>query len=745
MGTASTAPGRPGFRAADALLPLGCIAIVILNRRHGGPFFLDATPDAPLWHGLRALLAPVFLLIAHGTGRVVMEKAFRDKAGNWPAGCALLTGFAVFTGLAFVLAALGWYTYPVFLAAFVVLAGLSARQQRLTLSGLVSQTGAAFHRLSWPQRIGRAALWLVAAGAAALILLAKGIYPDYGGDIFQYFLYYQQALASGSLLAPAFDHFIYFPAKASGLHYFLAVLCGLQALPYASCAYFVLLCLGLWGFLNRITKNPLYFRLGLLVVSTNFEMLVFTNNFSKTNFYGAVLIFYLGYLVCEALFSRDIPQDRRRVLWAMAVCGFQTAFFTIQALLFAGALLGGLWLYEGLLRHRLRSAILAPAILMLAVAAALFLYNLGAVGYLDMATVRWQLSPTSFRLHDPVSITKQFELHDPGQDWPGSAMADYPGHVAQLLASSGFLGTTFAPGWWLALIAAGFFAFRERGRSPLAACWLAPLAAMFLFYVLACSFIGPEYYRKHSMFIFGILFKMTLYLGSFALVERYVVNPFRQKVGSDRPAGFAIAGGYAVLVLFLVGATALRAMPFNLRDDLRERVEYLVGKRSSNTVFMNYYPYLKVCSQTLSVVRGPFLPLTGMTACLGYSGGRMLDLYAPALQSLVPALMGGNVQDALEGLGRQGIEAFPVDFAQEPTPLAFAPIFSPQSLEHHFVVQDKLGDTAATLRPRRPDDAPLDAAFLDAYRAYLEKHAAHRTREAYRRFSDWLRTASPQG
>ena len=137
-----------------------------------------------------------------------------------------------------------------------------------------------------------------------------------------------------------------------------------------------------------------------------------------------------------------------------------------------------------------------------------------------------------------------------------------------------------------------------------------------------------------------------------------------------------------------------------------------------------------------------FLPLTDMTACVGYSGGRMLDLYAPALQPLAPALVEDDVQYALDRLTQAGIETFPVDFTQEPTSLAFAPVFSPQSLERNFTIESKSDDASVVLRVRKPHDAQLDAAFLDAWQLYLEKYNAHRNHGVYTRFVAWLRQSS---
>ena len=741
MNAAQATTGRPerlGFQAAALLLPLCCIAVVALNRQHGEVFFLSAAPIGPLRHVAQMLLAPVFLLIAHGSGRLVLNHFLSGATEAYPAGSALLTGFAVFTVVAFLAGALGFYNYPTFFALFAGLACLTGRQQARTLQTMTARAQAAWQRLSWPGRLGRTVLYGAVAGTAGLVLLVKGVYPDYGGDIFYYFLYYQKILASGHLFPASFDYFIYYPAKASGLHYFLAVLCGLKTLTYASCVYFVFLCVTLAAFLSRITTRPLYFCLAILVAATNVESIIFTNNFSKTNFLGALLVYYLGYLSYELILSMQRPASRRAILRVMCICCFHLAFFTSQALLFSVAALGTLFAFESLRRRKFLLDLLAPMGVLLLTYAVLFLYNTLAKGYGDIATIQPFLTE-GFKPNDYLPAFKQFDLLKPDQAaWPHSVWSSYLNHVVELLTSTGFLGSRFAPGWWAALAAAGLCALRKARRNRVALTWMGTVAALFLFYVFSCSLIGQDYYRKHSMFLYGIFFKITLYVGSFALLEHFTLHALLQKTQPQRLTARVLVAAYAGLLLAFLGGTALWGMPLTLSDDLRERMEYLTGKTASNATFINYYGYLAVCSQAMQAVSGSFLALADMPACLGYSNGRMLDMYAARLQPILPALLGDDVAEARSRLAQSNIDAFAVDLKQEPTLLAFAPVFSPQSLEQSFTVAAQLGQDAVLLRSRRPGDPPLPAAFGDAYRAYLQKYDGHSSHADSRDFTVWL-------
>ena len=707
------------------------------------PFGLTGA-DAIVCHLLRLWAGGMVCLVAAGCGALVLgaDPSDRDSAPqsaqnllSW-----LLAGGATISLGNYALGFAGAYEFHLYGLACLAIVFCSAP----SLHGVIrSILGNAF-RLPARTEASRGFSAMVYYAALALCLaaiaqaiLVKILYPDFGGSIYYYFLYFEKALAAHSIVPRYFDVFTFFPTKASGLHYLVALLIGKEALTLASVPYLIAAFLTSYLFLKDIAKNRMYAFLGIIVIAMNTEFIVLTNNFSKTNFSIATIVFAFAYFSYLLVFNKTLrPKMAFALLCLLAAqLGLYTGmifFYTIGLISFFIILC---LIYNK--QYALKSIyILLVMISVYGICSAVNYYYLGVC---DHSTLAFQLSHNLIKLSDRyinytnvdfIQMLVKDSLFVP-------SMLTYLSNIYTDITSSGFLAAQFSPiAWILLLIGLPTWAWNA-GKTPRRSFfhWFAFNLVLLAGLMAFRSIIASDYVRKHSSLFFGVFFKSDIYVFSFILFREIFLEA---PATSFRTKGKSL---YDAAVLLLVCVTAAAGHPYNLQDDFRERLAFLKNGFSAQSVFDRYYPELPICREALSHLQTPeqrLLPLALYTACTGYSHDRSIDPTEPFPLNDYLTMFHGDPAAAAARLHSQGIDYFLFDLNQWPRDYVFAPLFSPDQLRRHFQLVEA-HDHIFLLTWKTPGASEIPEPFLQEYTAYLDRCSQRHFDASYRSKFDFLK------
>jgi len=706
-----------------------------------GLVVIFATPPGPVWHDapflapgsllLRLALVLVWLLISYGLGAFLLCRIIGDQVREAPVSFVYFSGFLGLTILVFALSLVSLYKREVVLAVVVVMSFAVSRWQLDLVSRCIRSTMQGIRvcvASSIVCKVEAACLLAAIIVTALFIVLFKVLFPEYGADVFYYFQYYQLAIEQSSIIPSVYDLLIYYPAKASGLHSICAVLSGEETLQVASSVYYVFFCCVCMSLMSLLTRERIWGVLLVVVSSFTVEMVVFTNNFSKTNLFGSYHPFFLVYVL---LYMARGGADR--LLNAMVVMyAFSAAFFTVQNVVFSLILLPAVaW---PLMRSQVK---IGKTLFLSASSLAGFGLFIGAmnvllVGFFDTSTVPWQLRMGLDFAREYASCQVKFKVLEIGLMPAGpSGILLYLKHAWELISSTGFLGTRFFDLAWVGLLGAFVLPRVPNEKDcPRAffVTFLLVLVSSFILYVMVFAIFPEEYNRRHSIFMFGLLYKAVLYVVSLLLVSRGIIPYFERRLDLDENAVKYLQIALKSIALVSVLTTSINGLPYNAKDDLRERMDFARGKTLPKTVILQYYPELVATDAALTFLEGNSLqgriwPLGYSSPSYGYTHGRFASQIDPELQRHLRDIFYSPAEQAAKAMKRQGIPFIILDLNESMRYLSMAPVFSPESLAKNFRVLARVTDSAWLLGVAPEMGRAPDSDFINLYERYVATKA----------------------
>ncbi|WP_272881725.1 hypothetical protein [Fundidesulfovibrio soli] len=628
----------------------------------------------------------------------------------------------------FTLGALGlysaWMYGPALLAGSWLLRGQAAWVVRCLGAGL----GAVFRRggprgADWTPAL--VLFFPVAAVLALYVLFAKGVYPDFGGDVFYYFKYLADCARSGSIFPAQYDQLVYFPTKFSGIHYLLSVVFDPSYAALGTVIYCLVLLVCLCDFVLACTGSALYALVAQSAFLAGAPLLVFTNNFSKANFPASASVACFAYLLWKHA-ARPGSREYRVALHVQAVA---VSLATTIVVGFA-VLYGFMAAVLAAFRRRPWRTALGAALVCLAAYGAVAAVNFHILGVADIGLmdkqVRYGVLPAA-SAYLPDSACVFFLNFFAGTFALAQGVSAYAGNLGQLLLQDIARQNAYSPWLWaVAALGLAAGAMIPRLRREAAPAWGA--AALLLTQVGLCAVLTSRAIMAHSTFLFGMVFAAAIHAVGLHLAARTL---------SGERAGLKKALDAAAAALAL--GVALHGLPHNLADDVRERVEFLRGLKSYHTVYAGYYPELPACDKIVALAgrEHKVLPLSPFSPCSPYTGEHVVDLVTSLFGRDGRPLALAAPDDAAEILLRHGVGRVIVDFDDQAAWYAFLSPFHPDVIAAYCSGAVSLGGRKYMLTFGRANaSGGLDPAFLEQYRAFYDKAKSQPAHELHERILD---------
>ena len=570
-----------------------------------------------------------------------------------------------------------------------------------------------------------ALLFPFAAALALYVLFAKGVYPDFGGDVFYYFKYLGDCARSGSIFPAQYDQLVYFPTKFSGIHYLLSIVFDPSYAALGTVIYTLVLLVCLIDFVLACTGSALYALAAQSAFLAGAPLMVFTNNFSKANFPASASVACFAYLLwkhsaqpgCRAYRVALHVQAVGMALATTIVVGFTVLYGFMAAALAA-------------LRRRPWRTALGAALACLAAYGAVAAVNYHILGVADIGLmdkqVRYGILPAA-SAYLPDSACVFFLNFFAGTFALAGSVSAYAGNLGQLLLQDIARQNAYSPGLWaMAALGLAAGAMIPRLRREAAPAWGA--AALLLTQVGLCAVLTSRAIMAHSTFLFGMVFAAALFSVGLHLAARLLS---RGSEGIEKTLG---AAGAALAL-----GVALYGIPHNLADDVRERVEFLRGLKSYHNVYAGYYPELPTCDKIAALAgrERKVLPLSPFSPCSPYTGEQIVDQVSTLFGRDGRPLVLTGPGEAAEILLRHGVERVIVDFDDQAAWYAFLAPFHPDVIGAYCSGAVSLGGQKYMLTFGRANPSGgLDAEFLGKYRAFYEKALRQPARELHERILD---------
>lgn len=712
------------------LIPTSGILILLLNMP--AVELRNAFPPTACDIVKRLALAYVWIFYSYGIGACILDNFKCEESQDVPLPQVLFVGFTALTVSVYVLSCLALFKSSIVLPLFCITSFSVYRGQKdfaMRLARGFREEYRSLFRSSIATKAMMLPAYCVMLCIIIFIIIYKAVYPDFGGDIFCYYRYYQMVVDQASIIPKAFDGWVYFPAKGSGLHSLCALLTGSQTLPIASLVYYTFLIFLSISLMSLVTTKRYWHFILVASLSLNMEMVIFTNNFSKTNLYAAIHPFFLLYIL---IFIEKYHASKVSYAALAAYC-VSSAFFTIQTSAFSFLLLIAVAYPLRRSGPGIYKVLLACALGLLFFSGMMSFINLFQVSFADLSTVIPQIKAHLYIASTYLSCKVEFDtLSSMTLMQTGNVkVTSYLKNAWGLLSSTGFLGSRFFDFAWFGLL------FALRPTKPFADCDLAQkfiqhfvliFFVAFLLYAAVFSSFNSEYMRKHSIIMFGIMYKCVLYTMSFYLISEHI-TPFVLRTFSicrSYPQG--IDAFVKIAIFIVVVATSVYVIPYNIKDDLRDRLEYLSGKMQPKDVYLRYYPEIIVCDAVLEYLEknhldGKVWPIGVPSSVSAYSHGRLVDENDVGLQVYIRQIFYSDPHDSIQAMSNLGIFYVVLDFRDTVRYLSLAPVFSPESLQRNFRILTQINDSAWLLTLDTSEGKPLTCEFISQYKQYLTAKA----------------------
>jgi len=713
-----------------ALLPISCIFILYWNMPAIG--LRNALTPTAFDTIKQVSLACAWTFYVYGVGAFIMDNFKREKQQNISLPSVMFVGFTVLTISVYALSCFALFKASIVFPLFCVTTLAVCKWQNEFATRLAKGFQDAWQRLASSSPVTKVVMaftYLSTFFIIIFILIFKVIYPDFGGDIFCYYRYYHMVVNQASIIPKAFDGWVYFPAKGSGLHSLCALLTGDQSLPVASLVYYVFFVFLAASLMSLVTTKRYWCYILVAALSLNMEMVIFTNNFSKTNFYAAIHPFFLLYMLL--LISKN---NTSKASYAVIVsyC-ISSAFFTVQTSAFSFLLLIALAYPLRGVGSGMYKAMLTCAFGLLFFSAILSIANIFQVSFADLSTVIPQMKATLYKESTYLSCKVEFDtLYTMTLMQAGNFNAtSYLKNAWSLLSSTGFLGSRFFDFAWIGLL---FMllprkSFVDGGQSQeFIKRFVLTFFMSFILYVIIFSVFNSEYMRKHSIVMYGMMYKCVLYTMGFYFISEHIVPLVMQKLVINARYYQTVDASVKLSILFIVIVTSTSIIPYNIKDDLRERFAFISGKMQPKDVYLKYYPDIKVCDTSLTYLDnnnlgGKVWPIGASSSTSAYSQERFVDENDLGLQANIRQIFFSDPHYSIQAMRNFGISYFIIDFRESLRYLSMAPVFSPESLAQHFRVLTQIDDFTWLLTLNSDQGDPLSSEFISRYRQYLAAKA----------------------
>jgi hypothetical protein len=453
--------------------------------------------------------------------------------------------------------------------------------------------------------------------------------------------------------------------------------------------------------------------------------MLFTNNFSKSNFTSAASVVFIVYIIWINLKKKDSIQIRLALFTQAAVLGLTTLSVVAFSAMYT-------FLLIIIVRQKNKKGhALCPAIyILLGVYGLLCVINYRVLGVADLSLVdkqmRYGLFPESTNYLNVLScafltmLFKETYAHV-------SSLSSYLENIRQLAWGDIVLQNAFSPwGWLVSAIGLLGGVFIPRLRKEAATAWT--IVLLLAIQIVTCAILQSRYIMMHSTFLFGLCFSAAIYiLGLHLAVSIIGYKNARLKLYLSSIAAMTIL------------INALIHFPQNIRDDIRERFEFFTALKSYHAIYSGYYPELTVCDTLLASIgeNEKIIPLSPFSPCSPYTLERVIDPVTSFFGNDIRSLVSASPKDAMKILRRFEADHIVVDLDDQATTFLFFPLFQPDEILKYFIIEKNLGGAKYLLRSRMPTNtSDTDEAFLLRYRVFYDRAQQSPANTLYRAAQD---------
>ena len=573
---------------------------------------------------------------------------------------------------------------------------------------------------------------IVAIAAAAVLLVAKGLYPGGGHDYFEHYFRFYQSVIDHRGVWPNEVWYQYFYSKGAGLYFLSMLLTDPLAPQLVTFCFMIAAGLVLLRFIDRFSPGSLWPWVGVVLL---FSIYVYTPgrgefrgnggwaDFEKLHELNASLVIAILWMLSNAL---DGNSEKARPWIAGTVSTVLAAvLINTQIAIYLGATLCMLTIWS-LVRGNSNRGMVCFAVA--AVAGVLFAASLA----LNYAT-------TGLASDQPLSLFLPFANVEKLYRWGALALAIliFEGAKAMAQYSEAFLSFSFL---WQVLhflrayilfplfaggLALGIATFArlsaDRRRSDLRrlAVPMAVSAAGTAAFALLASAGRTQHisFFRYSSFIVPVLIVIGTALWAVSL-DQLVASPGRRRVFTAVLAPLAVVSVWASTI-------ATFQDPQMFRTNLANSWAFVSGAFSIDRAYtMQSFPGRFPWGAIYPGARGA-REVVGPRAVIWSFHSNAFCMLPDCYVASYPAfLMGqdwdrimfGTPEEAKNALQRAGIHYFLFSKElQSGDPLMTAPLFSSESISRYLGIRWSDG-TTALLTWRDPDTLPFDESWLQAYR-----------------------------
>lgn len=538
-----------------------------------------------------------------------------------------------------------------------------------------------------------------------LVLIWKVTYPDYGGDVFQYFDYYRSALEKNVVCPPGNTTWLYATSivKFSGFNYVVSAIYGNNQLTAVGFLGYIIIVLSAFVYTRGVDFRHTITLVFVCIFSLSYQLLIFPDNFSKNNILASAIVFCF-FVVSEMYFTRDSISKRTYTIFSILIFS-QSGLISLQNLFFMDLFLVLFYMIgpKKITLKIITSIILTQSISIFIV----FFVNYKLSGLIDVSLLKLQAKLNLLSIQNcSISNLLVFETRTDAV----KSIHKYAGNILESLSCSFLVGLVGYLTIFSIMLTIIFRKYRVK-KSQIDMAQIHSLYA-FLITIAVTSMFEDEYIRNHSSFLFRFTFQSLFCACTFGVLLDIFTKLQRPK----------LAFTLKILSTIIFLSTAIFSFPFNISDDLRERYEFFLGKRNYNDV-LSYYPSIEECKTAVYTSKdnlGRILPLNNsFNPCHYY----ISDQFILPFDGIWSKMMLVDNEFLFNDFLRDNkISSILIDTQDSPVYIIGLKFFAPYVLRNHVKSVQNINDHVFLMQVGTPEFNYKTEEFFKSYETYYNKH-----------------------